>query len=64
MSDRDLLIVLNERMDRVMDRLERGGQTIRDLELKVLKLETRLNVYVGIASFLSGLIGSLITKFF
>jgi hypothetical protein len=64
MSDRDLLIVLNERMDRVMDRLERGSTTIRDMELKVIKLETRLNIYVAVATFISTLISSIISKFF
>lgn len=63
-SDRDLLIVLNERMDTVLKRLQAGGDTIRSLELKVKELETRLNVYIAIASLLGGILGSIISKTF
>ena len=62
MNDRDLLIILNERMEKVMGKLERGGETIRTLELRVLTLETRINIYVAIASASGGIVGSIISK--
>jgi hypothetical protein len=63
-NDRDLLVLLNERMNQTLNSLATNGERIRHLELKVRELETRMNIYVAVAASLGGLIGSIITKLF
>jgi hypothetical protein len=63
-NDRDLLVLLNERMNQTLNSLTTNGERIRHLELKVRELETRMNIYVAVAASVGGLIGSIITKLF
>jgi hypothetical protein len=63
-NDRDLLIRLDEKMSRVLDEMSSYSERIRLLELKVQELETRMGIYVAVASAIAGILGSIITKLF
>ena len=62
-SDHDILLRLDERVDAILKRLEKGDQCIDDLKTRVSRLESFQATLVGIAATVSFVLTLVWDKF-
>ena len=66
MTERELLVQLNERVFHLSTTITDNDKRLRDLEKEVIgfktEINTRLKIYTAIASLIATAVGSLVTQ--
>jgi outer membrane murein-binding lipoprotein Lpp len=67
LTERELLVLLNEKVEqlhREVAALQTERAKVQALEMKLAEIETKIKVWMGVASAISGVLATLISKFF